>query len=103
MTKLHIKMGIQIKCFFFFPQKHMLWVLIRSTSQHMFLWRNKKTVWSYEYGMICCKTSGDYKAAAKYYKKVLELDQKHSDAMVHAAFAYNQLGNTNLAENLLKQ
>ena len=42
---------LDLQCIFLIsPQKHMLWVLIRSTSasaskeypQHMFLWRNKK-------------------------------------------------------------
>ena len=47
--------------------------------------------------------SGDFKAATRYYKKVLDIDQRHSEAMVHAAFAYNQLGNKGTAENLLKQ
>ena len=45
--KTHIgldKSGYQVYIFLIFPQKHMLGVLIRSTSQYMFLWRNKKNI-----------------------------------------------------------
>ena len=37
------KSGYQMNTFLISPQKHMLWVLIRS-AQHMFSWRNKKNL-----------------------------------------------------------
>ena len=39
------KGGYPVNIFLISPQKHMLWVLIRSASpHHMFLWRNKKNI-----------------------------------------------------------
>ena len=63
----------------------------------------RSKIFVYFYLCIWNIFSGDFKAATRYYKKVLEIDQRHSEAMVHAAFAYNQLGNKGRAENLLKQ
>ena len=46
-----------IYIFLISPQKHRLWVLIRSASypQHMFLWRNKKKLSGYfSFLKLCC-------------------------------------------------